>query len=113
MIVKHRNSGPILNLVQIKSKTGGADALRRVLAYDSAETARDTRGYEGHFLGPDVEDGTLLLWASVQSGPTDQPLLSPSAWQRAYLPKGYEALVDTCTVHQVDLSDGWYVHVED
>ncbi len=102
--------GPIMRLFQVKVKEGRADALLAMFATTSADVVRREPGNEGYFFGKGVAvDDDKLVFASFWNDLEAVKQRFGEDWQMSYLPEGYEDLIEECSVHHIDLSDGWFV----
>ncbi|NNE12164.1 MAG: antibiotic biosynthesis monooxygenase, partial [Ilumatobacter sp.] len=103
-------SGPILRLFEVTAKPGCAAELLAKFATTSAEVVRGEPGNEGFFFGRELAvDGEQVLFASVWRDLDAVQARFGDDWQRSFLPEGYEALIETCSVRHIDLGGGWHV----
>lgn len=111
MQVQETRKGPILRLFQVRTKTGRARELLEKFATTSAEVVRGEPGNEGNFFGQGVaSDDHYVVFASIWADLDAVKTRFGADWQRSFLPPGYEALIDECSVRHVDLTSGWNVH---
>jgi quinol monooxygenase YgiN len=102
--------GPILRLFEVTANAGCAAQLLAEFATTSAHVVRGEPGNEGYFFGQEIAvGGETVLFASVWRDLDAVKARFGDDWQVAFLPEGYEAMIETCSVRHVDLSDGWHV----
>ena len=102
--------GPILRLFEVRAKAGSAEELLARFATTSARVVRGEPGSEGYFFGREIAaEGETVLFASVWRDLDAVKARFGDDWQVSFLPEGYEALIETCSVRHVDLSDGWHL----
>ena len=103
-------AGPVLRLFEVTTKAGRAAELLAKFATTSAHVVRGEPGNEGYFFGREIAvDGETVLFASVWRDLEAVKARFGDDWQVSFLPEGYEALIETCSVRHVELSDGWHV----
>ena len=103
-------SGPILRLFQVQTKPGRAKELIEKFAVTSADVVRGEPGNQGYFFGEGVaSDEDYVVFASVWQDLSAVKARFGEAWQTSFLPPGYDALIDECSVRHIDLSAGWKV----
>ncbi len=103
-------AGPILRLFEVTAKPGCAAELLSRFATSSADVVRGEPGNEGYFFGQDITvEGEIVVFASVWRDLDAVKVRFGDEWQQSFLPEGYDALIDTCSVRHVDLSNGWHV----
>ncbi len=103
-------NGPILRLFEVVTKPGCAEPLLKSFATTSADVVRNEPGNVGYFFGSVVEsrdDG--VIFASVWENLRAVKDRFGNDWQTSYLPEGYEAMIERCSVRHMDLSGGWHV----
>ncbi|MDU8945977.1 hypothetical protein [Ovoidimarina sediminis] len=67
-------------------------------------------GNQGCFFGEGVaSDKDCVVFASVWKDLSALKARFGEAWQTSFLPPGYDALIDECSVRHIDLSEGWKV----
>jgi quinol monooxygenase YgiN len=103
-------SGPVLRLFQVRAKPGCAKDLIEKFAVTSAEVVRGEPGNLGYFFGRGMQvDEDHVVFASLWQDLEAVKARFGDAWQASFLPPGYEDLIETCSVHHIDLQDGWHV----
>ena len=103
-------SGPILRLFEVRAKSGCAAELLARFATTSAQVVRGEPGSEGYFFGREITaEEETVLFASVWRDLDAVKARFGDDWRVSFLPEGYEALIETCSVRHVDLSDGWHL----
>ena len=96
--------GPILRLFEVTAKPGCATELLARFATTSAHVVRGEPGSEGYFFGREItNDGETVLFASVWRDLDAVKARFGDDWRVSFLPEGYEALIETCSV------DGWHL----
>ena len=102
--------GPILRLFQVQAKPGQGPALVEKFGTTSADVVRGQPGNAGYFFGQGVEqDGDYLVFASVWDSLDAVKARFGAEWQTSFLPPGYEAYIDTCSVRHIAMGKGWHV----
>ncbi len=104
------SAGPILRLFQVQAKPGCVDTLMNKFATTSADVVRGEPGNEGYFFGRGVaNDQGMVVFASVWANMDAVKKRFGEDWQESFLPEGYADLIDTCSVHHIDMTTGWHV----
>ena len=112
--MQHGNSdkGPVLRLFQVQAKKGCAEELVIKFSTTSADVVRDEPGNVGYFFGRGVAvDEDVVIFASLWSDMGAVKQRFGEDWDKSYLPAGYAALIDECSVRHIDLSAGWHVQL--
>lgn len=103
-------TGPILRLFQVRAKPGRAADLIEKFATTSAEVVRGMSGNQGYFFGHDVApDDDVVVFASIWRDLDAVKTRFGEDWRESFLPPGYSALIEDCSVRHIDLSAGWHV----
>lgn len=103
---------PIMRLFEVRAKPGCAEELMQKFATTSAEVVQGEPGNAGYFFGQGVEvDGDTVMFASFWEDLDAVKARFGAAWQQSFLPPGYEALIETCSVRHIDLGSGWHVRL--
>jgi quinol monooxygenase YgiN len=103
-------SGPVLRYFEARAKPGQAETLKAKFLSVSADVVRDQPGNLGYFLGRSVVDDTdVVVFASVWADLNAIKARFGAAWRSSYMPDGYDALIDACSVRHIDLGGGWHV----
>lgn len=106
-------SGPILRLFEVQTKPGCAAELIAKFPTTSADVVRHEPGNRGYFFGRGVaRDEDVVVFASVWKDLDAVKQRFGADWQRSFLPSGYEALIEECSVRHIDLSAGWHVQLD-
>lgn len=106
--------GTIMRLFQVKVKKGCAEELLRKFATTSAEVVQHEPGNEGYFFGQGVAvDEDIVVFASFWRDLNAVKQRFGEDWQSSFLPSGYEALIDECSVRHIDVSSGWNVQLDE
>ena len=102
--------GPVLRVFEARAKPGCAEKLLESFATTSAEVVRREPGNKGYFFGRGLEgDENTVLFVSAWKDLAAVKERFGKAWQEAYLPEGYEDLIDACSVRHFDMRKGWHV----
>lgn len=103
-------SGPILRLFQVRAKPACAEELIEKFAVTSAEVVRGEPGNQGYFFGKGVKsDNDYVFFASIWRDLDAVKARFGEAWQTSFLPPGYGALIEECSIRHIDVSSGWHV----
>lgn len=103
-----------MRLFQVQAKAGCALELIEKFATTSADVVRGEPGNEGYFFGQGVaSDEGFVVFASIWRDLDAVKQRFGEDWQGSFLPPGYEALIEECSVRHVDLGLGWYVDLDD
>lgn len=104
--------GPIMRLFEVRAKKGCAEELMRKFATTSAEVVRGEPGNQGYFFGHDVGyENEFVVFASIWRDLDAIKNRFGEDWQKSFLPPGYEAMIERCSVRHIDLSAGWHVNL--
>ena len=102
--------GPILRLFEVKAKAGCVEELLARFATTSAQVVQGEPGNEGYFFGREITaEAETVLFASVWRDLDAVKARFGDDWASSFMPEGYAALIETCSVRHVDLSDGWHL----
>ena len=103
--------GPILRLFEVTAKAGCAAELLDEFASTSAQVVRGEPGNMGYFFGKESSaSDESIIFASVWKDLDAIKLRFGDEWRDSFLPEGYGALIESCSVRHIDLSDGWHVN---
>lgn len=102
--------GPIMRLFQVHAKAGRAGQLIEKFTTTSAAVVQGEPGNKGYFFGQDVAaDDDYVVFASIWKDLAAVKARFGADWQTSFLPRGYEAMIETHSVRHIDLSAGWKV----
>ena len=102
--------GPVLRIFEVRAKPGCAGKLLENFATTSAEVVRNEPGNEGYFFGRCLEgDEDTVLFVSAWKDLAAVKARFGEAWKEAYMPEGYEDLIEACSLRHFDMSGGWHV----
>ena len=105
--------GPIMRLFEVQAKPGRSAELIEKFATTSADVVQGQPGNAGYFFGQGVSnDDGLVVFASIWRDMDAIKERFGARWQESFLPPGYEALIETCAVRHIDLSEGWHVDLD-
>ena len=94
----------------MRAKEGCAEALLQSFATTSAQVVQGEPGNAGYFFGRGLPaEGEVVVFASLWRDLEAVKERFGEDWQSAYLPPGYEAMIERCSVRHFDLADGWHV----
>lgn len=106
------HAGPILRLFQVQAKPGCTRDLMEKFATTSAAVVKGEPGNKGLFFGQGVaQDDDYVVFASIWSDLDAVKTRFGEEWQTSFLPPGYEAMIEDCSVRHIDLSQGWHVQI--
>ena len=107
-------NGPILRLFQVQTKPGCAGQLVEKFATTSADVVVGEPGNKGYFFGRGVEhDQDYVVFASVWQSMDAVKSRFGEDWNISYLPPGYETMIESCSVHHIDMNNGWHVELSE
>ena len=105
-------SGPIMRLFEARAKSGCADELVRKFATTSADVVQGEAGNEGYFFGQGVADDGVVVFVSMWRDLDSVKARFGKEWQSSFLPEGYEALIEECSVRHVELRSGSRIRLD-
>ncbi|MEM7445734.1 MAG: antibiotic biosynthesis monooxygenase [Pseudomonadota bacterium] len=107
------SGGPVIRLFQVKAKPGRAPELMEKFATTSADVVHEEPGNRGYFYGKGlVSDEDYVVFASVWQDLEAVKTRFGDAWQTAFLPPGYDALIEECSIRHIDVGKGWCVALD-
>lgn len=102
--------GPVMRLFEVHAKPGCVDDLLAKFATTSAEVVAGQPGNRGYFFGRDLAVGEdYVVFASLWDDLDAVKQRFGEDWQVSFLPPGYEALIERCSIRHIDLAQGWQV----
>ncbi|MEM7195340.1 MAG: antibiotic biosynthesis monooxygenase family protein [Pseudomonadota bacterium] len=94
----------IMRVFEVRSKPGKSAALKEKLAATSVAVVADKPGNMGYFFGSDMSsDGNDLVFVSVWNSMEAVKAHFGSGWKLSFLPPGYEALIERCSVRHIEI----------
>ncbi|MEM7753844.1 MAG: antibiotic biosynthesis monooxygenase family protein [Paracoccaceae bacterium] len=106
-------SGMILRIFQVEAKPGCGAELIAKFATTSADVVQGRPGNAGYFFGQGVEtDADYVVFTSVWQDLEAVKARFGEDWQVSFLPPGYEALIENCSVRHIDVGSGWHVDLD-
>ena len=106
-------SGPILRLFQVQAKPGRSQELIEKFGSTSADVVQNEPGNQGYFFGQGVAaDGDYVVFASFWRDLDAVKARFGDDWQVSFLPPGYDAMIEDCSIRHVDIGSGWHVDLE-
>lgn len=99
--------GPIMRLFQVRAREGCAEDLLEKFASTSVDVVRHQPWNEGYFYGRGVvRDDGMVIFASFWKNLEAVKKRFGKDWQKSFLPPGYEALIEDCSVCHIELNSG-------
>ena len=106
------NSGPILRVFEVQTKPGRAAELIAKFGVTSAEVVKGYPGNLGYFFGHNVgSDHDYVVFTSVWRVLEAVQARFGETWRESFLPPGYEALIEECSIRHIDVGAGWHVEL--
>lgn len=104
------SNGPVLRIFEVRATPDGADELLKNFATTSAQVVQGEPGNQGYFFGRCVEgEGNSIMFVSVWENLAAVQARFGEDWQSSYMPDGYAALIEECSVRHIDLAGNWHV----
>ena len=95
----------ILRVFEVRAKAGQVEVLKEKLASTSIDVVQGEPGNLGYFFGELVAgDGDDLVFISVWQDLEAVKSRFGAAWQDSFLPEGYEALIESCSIRHIECS---------
>lgn len=102
-----RISKSIFRVFEVRAKAGKAENLKQKLSSTSIGVVKDKPGNLGYFFGKHLyTDQPDLVFISVWKDIEAVKSHFGADWQRSYLPEGYEALIESCSVKHIEFDGG-------
>ncbi len=103
------NGGPVLRIFEVRVKEGHIDELLENFATTSAQVVKGHPGNRGYFFGRCVQGGeNMVMFVSIWDDLDAVKRRFGDDWQVSYLPEGYDAVIEECSIRHVDASAGWH-----
>lgn len=100
----------ILRIFEVQSKPGCAAVLLDKFATTSAQVVQDEPGNQGYFFGSEMPaEAGRVMFVSVWKNLAAVQARFGETWQDSFLPDGYEALIEACTLRHIEVGEGWHV----
>ena len=97
--------GKILRVFEVKPRTGCESALEEKLSTASIGVVRGKPGNLGYYFGRNIADGDgVLVFTSVWEDIESVKANFGDDWRESYLPPGYAALIDECSVTHFEVA---------
>ena len=91
--------GNVLRVFEVKAKIGCEKVLKDKLSTTSIDVVRDKPGNKGFYVGEGIDkDDRILVFTSIWEDIDSIKRNFGADWKSAYLPPGYKALIDTCSI---------------
>ena len=95
-------SKAIFRVFEVRARPGHAKTLERKLSETSVSVVAGEPGNLGHFFGTTLSsDGNDLVFVSVWQDMDAIKARFGESWEESYLPEGYEALIESCSVRHI------------
>ena len=95
----------ILRVFNVRAKPGEAVTLRQKLSDTSIDVVRGEPGNLGYFFGESLStDEHDLVFISVWQDLEAIKQRFGDSWQESFLPPGYEALIESCSITHLKVS---------
>ena len=93
----------IFRVFEARAKPGKADILKQKFSDTSVAVVDGKPGNLGYFFGANLSsDGDDLVFISVWKDMEAIISLFGEAWTESYLPEGYEALIESCSIKHIE-----------
>ncbi|MEM9331676.1 MAG: antibiotic biosynthesis monooxygenase family protein [Pseudomonadota bacterium] len=100
----------ILRIFEVKTKPGCAERLLANFETTSAEVVQNEPGNRGYFFGKSIEgDEDVVMFVSVWKDLEAVKARFGEDWQTSFMPNGYEALIDRCSIRHLHVGSDWHV----
>ncbi|NNE52467.1 MAG: antibiotic biosynthesis monooxygenase [Sulfitobacter sp.] len=107
MQIEGTSEGPILRLFEVRTKPGCAAELLDKFATTSADVVQNEPGNQGYFFGRGaVTDEDYVIFASIWADLQAVKDRFGKDWQSSFLPPGYDALIEDCSIRHIHLTSG-------
>ena len=95
----------VLRVFDVRAKPGCAEVLKKKLSHTSVSVVKDKPGNEGYYFGSlESSDGHDLVFISIWSDLDAVKRHFGDDWAVSFLPEGYEALIENCSVRHLTVS---------
>lgn len=95
----------ILRIFDVRALPGKVDILKRKLSDTSIDVVKGEPGNLGYFFGESLSgDAHDLVFISVWKDLDSVKARFGDDWQVSFLPEGYEALIETCSIRHLKFS---------
>ncbi|MEM9604904.1 MAG: antibiotic biosynthesis monooxygenase [Pseudomonadota bacterium] len=95
----------VLRVFDVRAKPGCADTLAAKLADTSIDVVKGQPGNAGYLFGKlESADGNDLVFISVWDSLDAVKRRFGEDWQVSFLPEGYEAMIETCSIKHYTVS---------
>lgn len=103
-------AGPVLRIFEVRTRPGCKAELLESFATTSVDVVRGEPGNRGYFFGEMVEGGgDVVMFVSLWRDLDAVKERFGEDWQVSFLPAGYEAMIEECSVRHLDAGAGWQV----
>ena len=94
----------ILRIFDDRARPGKAALLKQKLSDTSVAVVRGKPGNRGYLFGENVSsDGHDVVFISVSQDLESIKAHFGRDWEQSYLPEGYEALIESCSVRHIEV----------
>ena len=95
----------VLRVFEVKARPGCVDELKTKLADTSVSVVKGKPGNEGYYFGQlENADGRDLVFISIWASLDAVKRHFGEAWSVSFLPEGYDALIEACSVKHYSVS---------
>ena len=95
-------SRAILRVFDVRAKPGKAGLLKQKLSDTSVSVVKGKPGNLGYLFGENISsDGNDLVFISVWDSLESIKSHFGEAWERSYLPEGYDEIIESCSVKHI------------
>ena len=95
----------ILRVFEVRAMPGCAEQLLDKLSRTSITVVKGQPGNQGHYFGSlESADGNELVFISIWSSLDAVKARFGDEWQSSFLPEGYEAIIESCSVRHFRVS---------
>ena len=96
-------SKSILRVFDVRAKPGKTELLKQKLSETSVSVVNGKPGNLGYFFGENISsDGNDLVFISVWKNLESIKSHFGKDWEQSYLPEGYEAIIDSCSIKHIE-----------
>lgn len=100
-----RLDNAILRVFDVRAKAGKVDILKQKLSDTSIDVVKGQPGNLGYFFGESLsDDENDLVFISVWRDLDAVKSRFGDNWQVSFLPEGYEALIENCSIRHIEFS---------
>ncbi len=95
----------VFRIFDVRAKPGKVGVLKNKLSATSIDVVRGKTGNQGYLFGELLSaDGNDLVFISVWQDLESVKARFGEHWQESFLPEGYEALIESCSIRHITVS---------